>query len=299
MLNAISRVASSTDTLVDRYTSDLLEKGYVIIRNVIGQNLVDGIREDTKARFFDTPFCKGLFYGSGTKRMGSLLARSPCAAEFVQHEFILKIVKRVLLPFAETIGLNLTQAIEIHPNQGVQVPHRDQDMWGGPKGDIEYLVNVMWPFSPYTKENGATRIWPGSHKRQGDMILPEEAAIDAEMEPGSALLFLGSTLHSAGANVSTEIRRGMIISYCLGWLKPYENQWLCYPPEVARHFSPELADLVGYHMHRPNLGNYEGQCPSVLLKEARPDFLGAIDHLRPDQEDLIRGYLSGELKLAA
>src|SRR3546814_6535467 len=61
------------------------------------------------------------------------------------------------------------------------------------------------------------------------------------------------------------VRRGLVVGYSLGWLKPYENQWLAYPPAVARHFSSELAALVGYRQHRPNLGNYEGRCPSVLL----------------------------------
>jgi hypothetical protein len=75
----------------------------------------------------------------------------------------------------------------------------------------------------------------------------------------------------------------MIISYSLGWLKPYENQFLVYPPEIARHFTPELAALVGYQLHRPNLGNYEGQCPSVLLGDDVVDYLAATDELRPEQ----------------
>jgi len=108
-------------------------------------------------------------------------------------------------------------------------------------------------------------------------------AISAEMDPGSALLFLGSTLHGAGANRTAKPRAGMIISYSLGWLKPYENQFLVYPPAVARRFSPGLAALVGYQLHRPNLGNYEGQCPSVLLGDDVPDYLAATDELRPDQ----------------
>ncbi|MGZ6021562.1 MAG: phytanoyl-CoA dioxygenase family protein, partial [Rhizomicrobium sp.] len=63
----------------------------------------------------------------------------------------------------------------------------------------------------------------------------------------------------------------------------YENQFLVYPPPIARRFSPELAALVGYQLHRPNLGNYEGQCPSVLLGDEVPDYLPAIDELRSDQ----------------
>src|SRR5690606_109854 len=86
---------------------------------------------------------------------------------------------------------------------------------------------------------------------------------------------------------SDSVRRGCIVSYCLGWLKPYENQWLAYPPEVARGFSSELAALVGYRQHRPNLGNYEGRCPSILLAGPPPDRLGAIDALRPDQAAVV------------
>ena len=115
-------------------------------------------------------------------------------------------------------------------------------------------------------------------------------AIEAEMDPGSALLFLGSTLHGAGANRTAAPRAGMIISYSLGWLKAYENQYLVYPPDIARHFSSELAALVGYQMHRPNLGNYEGRCPSVLLGDDVPDYMGAVDELRDDHVQPLADY---------
>ena len=110
------------------------------------------------------------------------------------------------------------------------------------------------------------------------------------MTPGAALVFLGSTLHGAGANLTAKERRGVVIGYALGWLKPYENQWLAYPPAIARQFPPELAALVGYRQHRPNLGNFDGQCPSVLLTDAADQPLGAIDALRPDQQALVDAY---------
>jgi ectoine hydroxylase-related dioxygenase (phytanoyl-CoA dioxygenase family) len=110
------------------------------------------------------------------------------------------------------------------------------------------------------------------------------------MEPGSALILLGSTLHGAGANRTAAVRRAIVTGYSLGWLKPYENPWLAYPPEVARRFSPELAALAGYRQHRPNLGNFEGQCPSVLLTGAPDRPLAAIDALRPDQQDMVAAF---------
>jgi len=155
-------------------------------------------------------------------------------------------------------------------------------MWRGPKGEVEYLLNIMWPLSPFSPENGATVIWPASHLDQQNYFLSRDTAVAAEMEPGSALAFLGSTLHAGGANHSPAPRTGMIVSYCLGWLKPFENQWLVYPPEIARDFSPELERLVGYAVHRPNLGNYEGQCPSVLLRGVPNEYLPAVDALPPE-----------------
>lgn len=281
------------------WAKKLLNQGYVIIPNVVATDLVAALETDLAQRFERTRFSDGLFYGARTKRFGRLLAHSAHAAAFVQHELVLAIVDHVLKPWCDVFQLNLTQAIEIHPGAPAQVPHRDQDMWLGAKGETEYLVNVMWPFTPYTRENGATMLWPNSHRRQEEMLLPPEERIDAEMEPGSVLLFLGSTLHNGGQNSSSAARRGMIVSYCLGWLKPYENQWLAYPPEIARTFDPELAALVGYRQHRPNLGNYDGQCPSVLLKDAVPEYLHAIDDLRPDQVQLAEDYYAGQLQAAA
>ena len=278
----------------DRWADALLEDGWCIVPDLMPAPKVDALHDDLAERFERTPFCQGDFYGARTKRFGGLLKRSAHADAFVRHPTVLEIADRVLLPFCDNYQLNLTQALEIHPGSPMQVPHRDQDMWGAETGRVEYLINVMWPMTPYRAENGATVVWPGSHRRQQEEDLPLGDAIFAEMDPGSALLFLGSTLHCAGANATLRPRRGMIVSYSLGWLKPYENQWLVYPPEVARHFPPELAALAGYRQHRPNLGNYEGQCPSVLLNEKVPDFLGAVDELKPDQAVQIRQYMASQ-----
>ncbi|HSX53779.1 MAG TPA: phytanoyl-CoA dioxygenase family protein [Sphingomonas sp.] len=269
---------------------DLLALGYCVIPGAMPPAQVAVLARDLAPGFEESLFCQGDFYGERTKRIGRLLARSRHAAGFVQQPRILAIANQALAPWCECIQLNLTQGIELHPDAPRQVPHRDQDMWQGVKGEVEYLVNVMWPFTPYTPANGATIVYPGSHGGAAfDGTDPGEG-IAVAMQPGDALLFLGSTLHGAGGNSTSSVRRGMIVSYCLGWLKPYENQWLAYPPSVARHFPPELAALIGYAQHRPNLGNYEGQCPSILLEDHLPARLGAVDALRPDQAERVAAF---------
>lgn len=271
------------DTSAADWTAELLDRGCCVIPGLVPTWRTAALHADLADRFARTPFSTGDFYGYRTKRFGGLLKRSPHAADLVAHPLILAIAQRVLGPWCDRIQLNLAQAVEIHPGEVAQPPHRDQDMWGGPKGEMEYLLNVMWPFTPYTAANGATRVWPGTHGRQALSQAEPGEPEAAEMAPGSALLFLGSTLHGGGANTTSAPRTGMIVGYSLGWLKPYENQWLVYPPAVARTFPPDLAALAGYRQHRPNLGNYEGQCPSVLLGEGAADYLPAIDALRPDQ----------------
>jgi ectoine hydroxylase-related dioxygenase (phytanoyl-CoA dioxygenase family) len=279
---------------VDHWTQQLLADGYCVIPNLLPAGTIEELDGDLAEDFDRTPFCRGGFYGQRTKRFGRLLMRSPQAERIVRHELVLGIVRNILSPWCDTIQLNLTQALALHPGAAPQLPHRDQDMWRGVTGEVEYLVNVMWPFTRYTAENGATVVWPNSHGRRALDPEPPAGEFPVEVEPGSALLFLGSTLHGAGGNSSSEIRRGAIVSYCLGWLKPYENQWLAYPPAIARNFSPELAVLVGYTQHRPNLGNFEGQCPSVLLGDEIPERIGAIDALRPDQEELVAEFVRNQ-----
>lgn len=275
---------------VERHMAEIAARGFCIIPDALPPSTIAAVDRDLAEPFARTPFGQGSFYGTTTRRFGRLLVRSPVSASLVQHRLILGIVEALLSPWCDCIQLNTTQAIAVHPGAPAQMPHRDQDMWRGPVGEIEYLVNVMWPLTPFTEENGATLVWPGSHGARALAPVPVESPLAAEMQPGSALLFLGSTLHGAGANRSDEVRRGIVIGYSLGWLKPYENQWLAYPPAVARHFPPELAALVGYRQHRPNLGNYEGQCPSILLGENFDRPLGAIDALRPDQQEMVDAY---------
>jgi ectoine hydroxylase-related dioxygenase (phytanoyl-CoA dioxygenase family) len=270
---------------------ELRERGFCVLRNAVPASLVAALDADLAPRFERTPFGKGAFYGTTTKRFGRLLLRSRHAAAIVRHPLLLRAVEDVLAPWCDCIQLNTTQAIGIHPGAPAQLPHRDQDMWQAEKGEAEYLVNVIWPLTPFTAGNGATRVWPYSHGKAALEPEPRHEPLAAEMEPGSALVFLGSTLHGAGANRTEGVRRAVVIGYSLGWLKTYENQYLAYPPEIARTFPPELAALVGYRQHRPNLGNFEGRCPSVLFAHDPDTPLGALDALRPDQRAVADAWL--------
>lgn len=298
-MTAVNQLPYVENAELETQMSALTQHGYCVLRDILPVETAAAVAEDLAPHFETAPFCVGGFYGERTKRFGGLLNRSVHIQRLVRHDWILHIAREVLGPWCDTIQLNLTQAIEIQPGGLSQVPHRDQDMWRGDIGEKEYLINVMWPLTDYTAENGATMIWPDSH---GPNALKEDALagpVVPETKAGSAVIFLGSTLHGAGANRSALPRRGVLISYSLGWLKPYENQWLVYPPAVAKTFDRSLSELIGYVQHRPNLGNYEGQCPSVLFEEERQQNLAATDALRPDQASLLSAFMSQQTKQSA
>ncbi|WP_298670739.1 phytanoyl-CoA dioxygenase family protein [uncultured Sphingomonas sp.] len=272
------------------WSEQLLREGYCIIPDALPRSVLGALQADLETDFRATPMCQGRFYGERTKRFGSLLRRSARTSALMLNPTILTMVEAALGGACDRIQLNVAQAIEIYPGEARQLPHRDHDMWRGEKGAHEYLVNVIWPLSPFRRENGATLIYPRSHGRDGMAREDLGEPIAAECDPGAAICFLGSTAHGAGANTTDLPRRGIVIGYCLGWLRSYENQSLAYPPAIARTFPRELAELVGYVQHRPNLGNYEGQCPSILLGDNVPERIGAIDALRPDQEAMLATF---------
>lgn len=261
---------------------DLMRNGYVIIPQAISHTRIRAIATELAPHFAATPKCVGDFYGWETTRVGSLLSKAPTTQSLVLHSDILAIAEAALQPSCDCIQLNLTQAIRVHTQERAQAPHRDEEMWPHEPKLRPWLINVMWPLTDFTDENGATRLWPKSHHDALDREIDPHESIPAEMRPGDALIFLGALTHGAGQNRSSAARDGIIVSYCLGWLKQYENQYLAYPPTVARTFPERLQRLIGYQMHRPNLGGWEGQDPIRALDEAAAAPAPHIDALTPD-----------------
>lgn len=263
------------------YLDRLRSQGYFIVEGLADETLVEDVNRELEPWFAATPRCQGDFYGWNTTRFGAVLLKSRASHALVLNELILAVMDDVLGPHCDWYQLNLSQGIRIHPGERRQVPHRDEEMWPCAKGRAEYLVNVMWALSDYTEENGATLLWPRSQFDALSREVTEGNAAIAAMPRGSALVYLGSVTHCGGANRSSAPRTGLILSYSLGWLKQYENAFLTYPPQVASTFSKPIRDLLGYRIHRPNLGGYEGQDPSVLF-ETESHTLAAVDAIAPE-----------------
>lgn len=88
-----------------------------------------------------------------------------------------------------------------------------------------------------------------------------------EMRRGSVLFYDGKVLHGGGANRSDGVRRGVNITYSVGWVRQEENQFLACPAEIARTLDDDLLRMMGYQQGAFALG-YVGdqQDPLSLLR---------------------------------
>jgi ectoine hydroxylase-related dioxygenase (phytanoyl-CoA dioxygenase family) len=240
--------------------------GCVVIDNRLAPEARARLTAELAPHLDRTADCRGDFFGYRTRRVSGLMAKSETARAMAIDPLILAAMEAFLLEGADAIQLNLTQAIRIGPGEPAQILHTDDAMFPIETLTSERMINAMWAVDAFTAENGATLVVPGSHRWPKDRRPEPHEIVAAAMPEGSVLLYLGSLIHGGGANTTPAPRTGLVLSYALGWLKQAENQFLAVPRAQAATFPERLQRLLGYFVHRPNLGCVEGQDPIRLLR---------------------------------
>jgi len=262
----------SSDASPDDISSTLLEHGAVIVERLADDELCDRMFAEVQPWSAASPTGGDEFSGANTRRTGALLTRCPSSVAVVAHPLILDVVQRALWPKKTTFQLHLTQSIAIGPDSPAQMLHRDQwcyDFFPFPE-DVVVEVSCIWAIHDFTADNGATRVIPGSHRLPHGVRVAERDAAVAEMPRGSVVMYLGSTFHGGGANVSNETRYGINVDYVLGWLRQEENQYLSYTLDEVRQMPERVQRLLGYEVGAYALGYIDGgRSPMELLDPAR------------------------------
>jgi ectoine hydroxylase-related dioxygenase (phytanoyl-CoA dioxygenase family) len=203
----------------------------------------------------DRPFINDVvqwFFGAQTRDVTGVAGKSRVfATEILTHPVYRAVCDAILLPNCASYQLNIAHVLERGPGSEQQLIHRDELVWVHlPRPHPEVQLASVIALVDFTADNGATRVAPGSHRWLDDRIATPDDLVPAEMAAGSAVVYLGSTFHCGGANVTDgERRRGMHVSYCLGWLRTEENQYLATPIDIVRTLPPESQALLGYAAH--------------------------------------------------
>lgn len=289
-LKTLPKTASTEEIL-----TVIKRDGALILEDVLSETEIAQFRSELDPYMEATANGSDEFTGTSTTRTGGLVSRSAQARDMIMNERVLEAANEFLSPYCQRIQLHLTQIIRLKPGQGKQEIHRDRWAWGQYMKDIEPQFNTIWAMTDFTEENGATQVVPGSVEWPDNRKAKPEEICQAVMKAGSVLLYIGSVFHSGGANHSNGDRIGVNLTYTLGWLRQEENQYLSTPPELAKQYSPELQDLLGYAMGQYALGYYTppgppGEQPECIttahaVRETGEGALGGAELLQSSRRD--------------
>lgn len=259
------------------------DEGFTILTDAIETDLLDEV-DEALARLeheLGARPAANAFEGHATVRIYNLLARAPVFEQVPVHPAVLPVVEEVIGRHGLVSSLS---SIAIDPGEAAQPLHVDDAMIALPRPHVPVICNTMWALTDFTEDNGATRLVPGSQRRdhQPDPAGPHQT-IPAVMARGSVLVWSGSLWHGGGANASASRRTGLAMNYCAGWVRQQENQQLGIPTDVARRFSPALRAMCGFGVYRGLIGHIDKRNPSDVVLGVAPDDTAAhlFDRLAP------------------
>lgn len=267
-MTAQTTAAKSNLATVDGKTAPINEilkliesDGGVIVNNLLSPQTVDRLKTELAATSDATQIGPKTqhefvnhFWGPQTKRFTRLAQRSQTFTdEVLVNPTLLKVADAFLKPHCASYWMNTGQMMIVMPSGSPQYMHRDSDDWPTMCSPTSAIcqISCMFALSDFTKENGATRVAPGSHlwsdyKREAT----ENETVQAVMPAGSGLIYTGNVLHSAGANnTKNEARYGLHMSYIYGWLTPEEAGCLGVTEERAKTLTPLQQRLLGYRCY--------------------------------------------------
>ena len=252
--------AGQTGEHIERIARD----GYTVLERVIEPALVAELADVLLRleREHDVRPAQNGFEGHRTVRIYNLLAHHRVFERVPVHAALLPIVEGVI---GEGCLISSLSSIAIDPGEVAQPIHADDQLIPLDKPHRPIICNSMWALTDFTEANGATRLVPGTHRRENPDFGGKYETIAAEMPRGSLLVWDGALWHGGGANRSNVRRTGLAMNYCAGFIRQQENQQLGIPREIAARFEPKLQELCGFGVYRGLIGHIEKRSPQELL----------------------------------
>ncbi len=146
----------------------------------------------------------GSFYPGNTTRITALVAKSETFRSFVMHPLMLSACDAILKPNCASYQVHATAGLVVGPGATVQVLHREEDGF--------QFFKAAAPEHGARKHVGYQRFHRGEWRHASGAresqwaegrVARDDEVVAAEMPAGSVLLWMGGTLHGAGANRTT------------------------------------------------------------------------------------------------
>eukprot|EP00127_Corallochytrium_limacisporum_P001059 Clim_evm6s36 gene=Clim_evmTU6s36 len=285
-----------------RNAKKLFEDGYVIIEDALTPDQIHAVRSAVDPRLNALEGGRNTFEGHATKRIYNCVGQGKILEDIAEHPKVLGVFDGFMDP---GYLLSASLAIQIMPGEKQQPLHFDDGFYPLNRPRPPMSIATVWAIDEFTENNGATVVYPGSHRwgsqmppgvavnavdfRHGsenpenegknmDNTVHDARIVKAVMKPGSVVLFVGTLWHAGGANNSDAPRLGLSNQYCQPYLRQQEQFVLSNDPEHVLGMSPRVKGLLGYSVIPPFMGHVAGYHPLNSLKKH-----GAGEYLKQSQ----------------
>jgi ectoine hydroxylase-related dioxygenase (phytanoyl-CoA dioxygenase family) len=228
------------------------EQGYLLMPGVLTAEQVAAVIARAEAVWAEEGEQAGAenYIEPGVRRLANLANKGEEFRRLAVHPAVLEAVRAVLGP---RVHINMLNARDALPHgTAVQPLHTDADH-SAKADDKGYLVcTAIWMLDPFTRENGATRLVPGTHRSTAlpkevlpDIMAPHPAEIYITGQPGDVFIFNGHCWHAGGANHTDRSRRAILAHYARADQPQRLNHKQALSSQVQAALSPLEREVLG------------------------------------------------------
>ena len=225
------------------------DNGYVVLEHAMGDELLRALRTRILKLFDEEGDRAGHEFRSEehAHRLANLVDKGDVFRRAIVFPPVLELVRHVVGADCKLSSLNARSA---DPGTDVGQPlHVDMGAIADDRG--YWVCNTVWLLDDFTRDNGSTRMVPGSHKwgtRPQDVMRDPYAPHPQEellIAPAGTIVVMNAHMwHGGTANRTGSPRLAMHGFYCRHDKPQQQYQKQLLRPEVQAALSPELRSLL-------------------------------------------------------
>jgi ectoine hydroxylase-related dioxygenase (phytanoyl-CoA dioxygenase family) len=238
--------------LTEAQQKQLENEGYLVMKGVLAKDEVDQLLAKIEALWAEEGEQAGSenYIEPHARRLANLVDKGELFHPILIHPQVLQAACLVL---GEQVRLSMYNARDALPRSDPKMPfHCDTDHGGKPDESGYKAFTAIWMLDRFTRQNGATRLVPGSHRsgllpKEGmpDIYAPHPEEVCIEGQPGDVLAFNGHCWHTGGPNNTDATRRALLVHYA----RPDQPRRLDYnealSPEIKAGLGPLARQILG------------------------------------------------------
>jgi hypothetical protein len=234
---------------LDTHRSELAHLGYTVIPDYMGQTLLDDMRSRVEELFALEGDAAGSEFRTEptARRLANLVDKGEVFREAIARPEILFLVGSVLGEGFKLGSLNVRSATP--RSDSAQPLHVDMGLLPDAQGYS--TCNCVWMLDDFTRENGALRVVPGSHRwgrkpqdALADPLAPHPQEVLVTGGAGTVAVMNAHTWHGGTANRTERERRALHSFYVRRDIAQQQYQKKLLRPETQAALSPQLRALL-------------------------------------------------------